>query len=260
MIGIDRCAYSSNISNIRAEIKLRYAAFPLLICLFCSSNTISILTIVVMFLTSIFIGGVGFKTYLRQCMIPLTFLLTGVVAVVFGQVDHRDFGVVFSFELFGSFYGVNTESLNSGLSLFLKAFACVSCLCFFSLNTPVNSFLTYLKKLGFSKLLIELMELMYRFIFVIGDEAKKIHIAQNSRLGYRNFVTSIRSCGELVTSVFIKALLRVERVNASLEARGFNGDFDYIIEDENGSKLLDFLTVFLSVMLITVGIFERLIL
>ncbi len=260
MIGIDRCAYSSNISNIRAEIKLRYAMFPLLICLLYSSNAVSILTIAAMSISSVLLGGFQLKTYLKQCLVPVTFLLTGVVAVIFGQVDGGDLGVLFSFELFGGSYGISTALLYRGLTLFLKAFAGVTCLCFFSLNTPVNSFLTYLKKLRFSKLLIELMELMYRFIFVIGEEAKKIYIAQNSRLGYKNFTTSIRSCGELVTSVFLKALIRVERVNTSLEARGFSGDFDYIIEEENGSQLLDFFTLSLSVLLITLGTFERLIL
>ncbi|TYQ12733.1 UNVERIFIED_CONTAM: cobalt/nickel transport system permease protein [Acetivibrio alkalicellulosi] len=258
MIGIDRCAYSSNISNIRAEIKFRYAVFPLLICLFYSSNILSILTITAMSLSSVFLGGFQLKTYLRQCLVPVTFLLWGVVAVIFGQVDSSDLGVLFSFKLFGGLYGINTTLLHRGMTLFLKAFACVSCLCFFSLNTPVNSFLTYLKKKRFSKLLIELMELMYRFIFVIGEEAKKIYIAQNSRLGYKDFTTSIKSLGELVTSVFIKAFIRVERVNASLEARGFSGDFDYIIEEENGSKLMNILTLSLSSLLITLGIFERL--
>ena len=259
MIGIDKCAYRSNISNIKVGIKLRYAGVPLLLCLFCGSNSISLLTIVAMSLSTIYLGGFCIKTYMKQYLIPFTFLLTGVAAVIFEQVDHSNMGVLFSVKIFGAFYGISVESLQNGLTIFLKAFACVSCLCFFSLNTPVSSVLTYFKKIGFSKILIELMELIYRFIFVILEESKKIYIAQSSRLGYKDFYSSINSSGELVTSVFIKAFRRVDCVSASLEARGFNGNFDYITEEENSSKLLNFFTLFLNVLLITIGIYERLI-
>jgi cobalt/nickel transport system permease protein len=105
---------------------------------------------------------------------------------------------------------------------------------------------------------VELMELIYRFIFIIWDEAGRIYTAQSSRLGYSGFKNSMLSLGELVTTVFIRALRRVDRISVALESRGFEGNFDCLIEEEKSSKLLTMLTVFASLTYITIGIIERL--
>ena len=251
MIGIDKYAYMSNIADVKTEVKLCFAGLPLIICLFCSNNIISIFTIIAMFIASIYFGGFKIKTFLKMLLVPSMFLITGVITIIFSQVDYNSGNILFAIELFGNYYGINFESLNNGLILLLKALATFSCLCFFSLNTPINYLLSYLRKIKFAKIIIELMELIYRFIFVLWEEANKIYIAQTSRLGYKGFKNSINSLGELVTSVFIRALIRVERVNVSMEARGFDGDFDYMIEDERNCKQLNVCTILLTVLLIS---------
>jgi cobalt/nickel transport system permease protein len=121
----------------------------------------------------------------------------------------------------------------------------------------MNAFLSLIRK-KFPGVVVELMELIYRFIFVIWEEAVKIHIAQASRLGYRGFRNSIESLGELVTTVFIRAFRRVERVSVCLESRGFEGNFDFLMEEEKSSGPMKAAAVISCVLMLAVGITERL--
>jgi cobalt/nickel transport system permease protein len=189
-------------------------------------------------------------------LIPFAFLFTGVITIIISKLP--DTGrALFYFPLFGSFYGVTPASLSVGVNLFLKSLGAVSCLYFFSLNTPMNSFLSLMRK-RVPGIFVELMELIYRFIFIIWDESRRIYTAQNSRLGYRGFRNSMSSFGELVTTVFIRALRRVDRISVALESRGFDGNFDFLLEEERPNVLLKALTLLCSLAFITIGILERL--
>lgn len=253
-MGIDHYAYHSKISAVRTSDKLLFAVLPLIICLFADTNMISIIIIAVMCFSTVFCSGLNLKNFLLLMTIPFSFLILGTLTMIVCHVDGTK-GVISSVSLFGSSFGITWRSLAKGLKLFLKSLAAVSCLYFFSLNTTMNSFFDFLRKTKCPTILIELMELMYRFIFVIGGEADRIYISQSSRLGYKNFKLSLRSLGALSTSIFLKSFGRVDRMNRALEARGFQGRFEFLLLEEkkciwlrNSGILFSILLVILTVM------------
>lgn len=254
-MGIDKYAYHSKIAHVKAELKLASAMCLIVICLVFSTNVISSAIILLTSLSTLLLGGFSLKTYLKLLLIPIAFLVTGVITIVINKLDGSS-TILLAVHIFGGLYGVSVASLHTGLTLFLKSFAAVCCLYFFSLNTPMNSFLSWLRK-KFPGMLVELMELIYRFIFIIWEEAGKIHIAQTSRLGYDGFKNSLDSLGELVTTVFIRAFRRAERITVSLESRGFEGNFDFLVEEEDGNPIIIVGTAIASAALITVGLLER---
>lgn len=256
MSGIDKYAYQSKISDIKAAHKLLFAVVMMLVCLISGSPVISALTIAAMSAATLLLGGYRLKKYLGLLLVPLSFLLTGVLTIVVNQLNDVDAAIV-AVRLFGGVYGISPDSLKTGFNIFLRAFGSVTCLYFFSLNTPMNSFLSFFRRRA-PGMLVELMELMYRFIFIVWDEAGKIHTAQASRLGYSGFANSLKSLGELVTNVFIRAFRRVDRISIALEARGFEGNFDYLIEEERSSRLLSVYASAAVAMTVAAAIIERL--
>ena len=94
---------------------------------------------------------------------------------------------------------------------------------FLSLNTPVTDLTMALGRLHVPKLLVELMELIYRFIFVLAETASNIRTAQDSRLGYRGFRRSVSSLGMLASMVFLRAWRKADRIYTALESRGYTG-------------------------------------
>ena len=256
MSGIDKYAYESKLSHVGTGHKLLFSGVLLIICLAFGSDIISAMVIVIMSAATLALGGCRLGRYVKLLTIPMAFLLTGVLTVIITRLSGNDSALI-SVRLLRYEYGVTPAALKLGVNLLLKAFGAITCLYFFALNTPMNTFLTFLRN-KLPGVVVELMELIYRFIFIIWEEAGKIHAAQASRLGYSGFVSSIRSTGELAASVFIRGMRRVERMNAALESRGFEGNFSYLTEAETPSRLLVCCTAAAGVVLTTIGIAERL--
>ena len=80
-----------------------------------------------------------------------------------------------------------------------------------------------LERMHVPHLLVELMELIYRFIFVLTETASRIRLAQESRLGYQGVRRSLSSLGTLASMVFLRAWRKADRVYTALESRGYSG-------------------------------------
>ena len=74
------------------------------------------------------------------------------------------------------------------------------------------------------------MMLIYRFIFLLLDCAGKISVAQHSRLGNRDFRTSLSSFASLVSCLFIQSVRRSGILYDAMEARCYDGDFSVLSE------------------------------
>ncbi len=133
-------------------------------------------------------------------------------------------------------YGISPDSLFQGIRLCSTALGAVCCMYFLSFNTPMTSLFQCLRGSPLPGVLVSLMELIYRYIFVIWEEAARMKTAQEARLGYRGLRQSIQSAGTLIGTLFFRAYSRCGRICAALEARGFEGDLDALQETYAPSK------------------------
>ena len=122
------------------------------------------------------------------------------------------------------------ETLSAAACMAATALAGVSCLYFLALSTPLSELLLFLKGLHLPALIIELMMLIYRFIFLLLDCAGKISVAQRSRLGNRDFHTSLSSFASLVSCLFIQSVRRSGILYDAMEARCYDGNFSVLRE------------------------------
>ena len=135
---------------------------------------------------------------------PLAFLVIGGITILIHSYPAGT--PVWPPSPWGSGCGALTAAaLSQAARLFCKALGAVGCMYFLSLNTPITDLTMALEKLHVPKLLVELMELIYRFIFVLAETASNIRLAQESRLGYQGFRRSLTSLGTLSSMVFLRA-------------------------------------------------------
>jgi cobalt/nickel transport system permease protein len=73
------------------------------------------------------------------------------------------------------------------------------------------------------RVLTELALLIYRYIFVLIEEAIAIRDAQRVRLGYHSWRQSMRSLSILGSGLILQAYDRAERVFAAMTVRGYSG-------------------------------------
>ncbi len=187
MILIDKLAYSSVIRHRNTGIKCAFALGTLLICVGVRTLPIAAGILVIMGILTLRWSTVGGKGYGKMMAAPLVFLLLGTIVVAF------------DFSLEGITY--TSHSLLYALRLILVSLAAVSCLYFLTLTTPTLDTLGLLKKCHCPWIVIELMVLIYRFIFILLDLALAITTAQNSRLGNKNMRTGVKSMGQMLARV-----------------------------------------------------------
>ena len=126
---------------------------------------------------------------------------------------------------------------------------------FIILNTTMCDLLKGLRDLKIPKLIISLMELMYRYIFVIIEEANRMNIARRARLGDTSFYRNIKSLGELCGTLFLKTFLKGNRIYSALESRGYDGELKSL-DKKYETKKLYVASFFLSCGLLIVKILE----
>ncbi|MEM1483766.1 cobalt ECF transporter T component CbiQ [Oscillospiraceae bacterium PP1C4] len=228
MVTIDQHAYRSRLRGISPAAKAVFAIGSLLVCVSASSNTLSVAIFCIMAYFSICKSGVSAKTYLLLCGIPFWFVIIGslTVGVHLSQTSEG----LLSLPVFDRYLVLTQSGAAQAVNLFLKSMASVSCLYFLYVSTTINQLLGLLERLRCPKLFIELMMLIYRFIFVLLGVAEQIAVAQKSRLGNISYAASLRSIGILGSSVFIKAFKRSSDILNAMESRGYDGSLDYTAE------------------------------
>ena len=228
MITIDRLCYNSKLRFVNAGEKFAFAVLTLCACVISRSFLISGFVLLTAGILTVWKGGIPASAYLKFLRIPLAFLLLSSLAI-FLNVKERPMDL-FALSL-GSFYLTGSRaSLFYALQLILTALASVSCLYFLSLNTPMPDLLAVLRRLHCPKLILELMLLIYRFIFCAFRDFLRIRTAQNARLGNRDYRTSLKSFGALASALLIRAMKKSGALYDAMESRCYDGDIQVLDE------------------------------
>jgi cobalt/nickel transport system permease protein len=123
----------------------------------------------------------------------------------------------------GGFIVITHTSLVRSLQLTARAMGSLSCLYFLSLTTPMVDLISQLRAWHFPLLLLELMELVYRFLFVTLDISRSMIKAQQMRLGYRDLRTGLRSLGQGLAVLLSRTFQRSNMIYSALECRLYSG-------------------------------------
>ena len=229
MIVIDKLCYNSNLRYVNAGEKFAFALITLCMCIISRSILMAVLVLIVNGILTVGKGGIPFFRYWKLLMIPLVFLLLSTLAILinFSKTPLDAYAIPV-----GSIYITSSwHSVYGGLQLIFTALASVSCLYFLSLNTPMTDILNELRKLHVPGLIIELMLLIYRYIFVLLEVAGNILTSQNSRLGNRDFKTSCKSFGGMVSVLFVRAMKKSGALYDAMESRCYDGTIHVLTEN-----------------------------
>ena len=222
MIFVDTLAYSSPLRQKSPAVKAALAVGMLLICVSARSIVLSACVLLVMAALTIGAGKIPARTFGGFLLLPLGFLLLGTLAVVCYTATEP--GGLFSVPVGSIYLVVDSASLWYGARLASVALASVSCLYFLSLTTPMTDLIVLLRTLHCPSLLLELMFLMYRFLFVLLDLTFAIRTAQHCRLGNRDKKTALKSTGALLAVLLERSFARSSQLYDAMESRCYDGE------------------------------------
>lgn len=223
MIGTDKYAYSSKLRRAEPITKILITIGIMFLCIILDDVYVSIATIISMSILNISMGGHKFKDLWKMFKIPMGFIFIGVITIIISRYS-LDANLILGFNLGAHKYGISSQGVFQALQIFTKAMGVISSVYFLVMNTAMTDITLALYRLKFPSLFVELLELVYRFIFILTETAENIKIAQDSRLGYINMKLSYRSTSELISRLFISSYKKADAIYNALESRGYDGE------------------------------------
>lgn len=118
------------------------------------------------------------------------------------------------------------------LSIVIKSWLSVQAAILLSATTSFPDLLVAMRAVHIPRLLVAIFAMMWRYLFVLSDEALRLMRARDARsasagvhgrsggsLAWRGKVT-----GGMAGSLFVRSLERGERIHAAMAARGYDGE------------------------------------
>jgi cobalt/nickel transport system permease protein len=107
------------------------------------------------------------------------------------------------------------------LSIVLRSTLCLAAMILLTNTTRFSDLLQVLRCAGMPALLLTTMALMYRYLFVLIEEAERMQRARASRTLRARRVHAWRSTAALAGQLFLRSTQRAERIYAAMCARGW---------------------------------------
>ncbi|MDV0445516.1 Cobalt transport protein CbiQ [Methanimicrococcus sp. At1] len=223
---LDDIALLSPLRYKNTTLKVVLVFIGLLAGLFSASPILPLFIAVCMIAATLIFGKIPVKMYFKLFLSVLGFAV--VSAFILAFFAYGDGGeTLWSVNLFGWIISVTTGSANLALLVFARSANGLACLFFLSMTTPMLELFSYFKRFSFLDVFMELVMLIYRYIFVFLALLLNIQSAQTMRFGYRNFKTSIHSAGLLVGSLFVQTIEQGDRLYLSMNSRCYDGKLPY---------------------------------
>ena len=232
---IDLYAYSSDIRHWNPAFKVIFSMIILILCIVLNNPYISVAIIIAMSFTTVVKGGLSIASYICVMTIPIVFIILGTIAI---GID-ISFNPIGQYNLNLGFAYVYTSSakLKEMFYLILKVFASISALQMMTLSTPSSEIINVLRKMRVPKLVIELMHIIYRYIFILIDIYSKMRSSAKSRQGYCDFKTSCYTFGNIVSNMLVLSLNKANIYYDAMEARCYDGELNFLEEDKKIDKI-----------------------
>ena len=155
----------------------------------------------------------------RRLLILSFFILLSILPIALGRGEGSSLWI--DFGGWGITEGGSVQALKTGL----RCLASASSMMLLLQLLPLHRLYTVLRSLGTPKLFIELIELTYRYIFVLEETAGQIRLAQMSRLGYQGSLSEkFQHFGMLLSRTFILSQVESDKLYLGLQSRGYEDE------------------------------------
>jgi cobalt/nickel transport system permease protein len=226
---IDSLAYTNNLRSLPPAHKVGFA-IALFILGFGGGGWVQGAIAIWLAIWIVVYARIQAKIYAQLLLIPLSFWILSIPALIIGISGN--FAAIEADRVWGMAVGsmdvyISQQGLNQAQTILTRAIALSSCLYFVLLTTPFADLLNLLRKWQCPEIIVELLGLMYRFIFVLTDTVLELIVAQQSRLGYRNWRSQLRSLGIIVSQLLWRTLENYRSYSLGLASRGMNGELRF---------------------------------
>jgi cobalt/nickel transport system permease protein len=228
---VDRFAYSNHIRLLDPAYKAGFSLFVLLMCLGIDQPVLSAILMASILLLATFWAGLPAGFFIKLLTVEASFLAIGVASIA---ISINTVSTPGSIPVGPFWLNVTPSTLYLAFKLLMRSLGCASAMNFLALTTPVVDLIELGRRIHLPELLIDLMSLIYRFIFTLLDCLDRMVIAQEVRLGFNGTRNSLRSAAQIGANLFIEAFQKSKKLEVALEGRGWNGSLRVLPQKYEG--------------------------
>ncbi|MES2201031.1 MAG: cobalt ECF transporter T component CbiQ [candidate division FCPU426 bacterium] len=132
------------------------------------------------------------------------------------------FSLGFGHTPLASWHGITLyrEGVILGVNAGVRVLAEMTCAAALVLSTPFAAILNALRWYKVPEVLVDTLGFMYRYLFLLWDEAATMRAAARTRGGYVNWKTGSITSGAVLAAMFLRAYDRAQRISQAVRARG----------------------------------------
>ena len=206
---MDQYAVCSQMASWNPDWKIMLGLISLLGCIGSKTGLISVAVGLCMAVLTHKWGGVEWPVYGRMLTIPLFFVILS------GAVIALDF---------------TKEAVMEAVFVTVKVLTGTACLYMISLTTPVYEVVGTLRRWHLPEVMLELMILMYRFLFGLLELYEQMKQSAQARLGDIWIRQGYRSFFGICANLLVLAFRRASDSFNAMEARRYDGELRFLEE------------------------------
>ena len=214
------------------------------------SNIISVVVLLFSLFHFLFINKLDLDLYREFMSGAFLFILISILGIII-TISRNALGF-FDIQVMSFFISITKTSQEKGIELFLLALASVSVLINFAAATPLGDVIYALKKLKTPWVLIEIMYLIYRYVFILYYVFNLLQNGANSRLGFSNIKNTYRTSMMLASRLFNKSFYMARDSYNAMESRLYNGRLRFLENIKEEKKALGYYAFVLLILAIFV--------
>jgi cobalt/nickel transport system permease protein len=174
------------------------------------------------------LSGLGIIYVLKRAFLALPFVLAAF-PVIFTIHGHP----LFTLPVGSWIFTASVEGLERFISVALKSWLSIQAAIVLAASTHFPDLLQAMRAVGIPRLLVGMFGLMWRYLFVLVDEAFRLMRARTARSGTNvetgrrvggSIAWRARMTGGMAGNLFLRAFERSDRIYFAMLSRGYNGE------------------------------------
>lgn len=223
---LDNLAARSALRGVSPAVKAAFSVCALLLCVSAADPLVGIFVALSMILLMAIPGRVPLHEIAILLRMPLLFLTVSCLVILL-ELSREPLGF-WQLRLGAGFLCVTRESALHAITLFFQAMGAVCCLYFLSSSTPMPQLIEVLRSCHMPELMIELMYLIYRYLFLLLDVQQQLTVAASARLGYQGLRRSVGTAGKISGTLLASSFRRSSQCFDAMESRGYDGRLRFL--------------------------------
>jgi cobalt/nickel transport system permease protein len=173
-------------------------------------------------------SGIGVSYVFKRSALAIPFLVAALPLIFTVQGP-----AAFTLEIGSWQVAISQAGLERFLSIVIKSWVSVQAAILLASTTPFPELLAAMRAVGIPRLIVAIFGLMWRYMFVLGDEGMRLIRARTARSSIsnqaglrsgRNLAWRASIAGGMAGNLMVRSLERSDRIYFAMLSRGYDGE------------------------------------